>query len=89
MKRFRRLHRKAEHLVLSGPFRRQVGEASDAHAMREPAIDGGCSELATDNREVACCCAAAVPSGSGANGTHEVLPGQHSTTLSRLAEVVG
>ena len=25
---------------------------SDAHAMREPAIDGGCSELATDNRLV-------------------------------------
>ena len=45
----RLLRRKAEHLVLSGPFRRQVGEASDAHAMREPASDGGCSELATDN----------------------------------------
>ena len=48
----RLLHRKAEHLVLSGPFRRQVGEASDADAMRERAIDGGCSELATDNRLV-------------------------------------
>ena len=46
------LRRKAEHLVLSGPFRRQVGEASDAHAMREPAINGGCSELASDNRLV-------------------------------------
>ena len=45
----RLLRRKAEHLVLSGPFRRQVGEASDAHAMREPASDGGYSELATDN----------------------------------------
>jgi hypothetical protein len=48
----RSLRRKAEHLVLSGPFRRQVGEASDAHTMREPVIDGGCSELATDNRLV-------------------------------------
>jgi hypothetical protein len=46
------LRRKAEHLVLAGPFRRQVGEASDTHAMREPASDGGCSELATDNRLV-------------------------------------
>jgi hypothetical protein len=48
----RLLRRKAEHLMLSGPFRRQVGEASDADAMRERAIDGGCSELATDNRLV-------------------------------------
>ena len=46
----RLLPRKAEHLVLPGPFRWQLGEASNAHAMREPAIDGGCSELATDNR---------------------------------------
>jgi len=37
--RARLLCRKAEHLALSGPFRRQVGEASDAHATREPAID--------------------------------------------------
>jgi hypothetical protein len=50
--RARLLRRKAEHLALSGPFRRQVGEASDAHAKREPAIDGGCSELAADNRLV-------------------------------------
>jgi hypothetical protein len=48
----RLLHRKAERVVLWGPFRRQVGGASDAHAMREPAIDGDCSELATDNRLV-------------------------------------
>jgi hypothetical protein len=33
--------RKTKHLVLAGPFRRQVGEASNAHAMRQPAIDGG------------------------------------------------
>ena len=38
--------------AVGGPFRRKVGEASDAHAMREPAIDGACSELATDNRLV-------------------------------------
>ena len=31
--------RKAEHLVLAEPFRWQVGEASNANAMGEPAID--------------------------------------------------
>ena len=36
----RLLPRKAEHLVLLGPFGWQVGEASNAHAMRQPAIDG-------------------------------------------------
>ena len=36
----RLLPRKAEHLVLPGPFRRQVAEASDAQAVGEPAIDG-------------------------------------------------
>ena len=36
----RLLPRKAEHLVLPGPFRRQIGEASNAHAVGEPAIDG-------------------------------------------------
>ena len=36
----RLLPRKAEHLVLLGPFRWQVAETSNAHAMREPAIDG-------------------------------------------------
>ena len=29
-----------EHFVLSGPFGWQVGEASDAHAVRESAVDG-------------------------------------------------
>jgi hypothetical protein len=33
------LRGKAEHLVLTRPFRWQVGEASNAHAMRQPAID--------------------------------------------------
>jgi hypothetical protein len=31
--------RKSEHLVLAGPFRRQVGEADNSHAMREPSFD--------------------------------------------------
>jgi hypothetical protein len=37
--------RKPEHLVLLGPFRRQVGEASNAHATGEPAIDGRLDEI--------------------------------------------
>ena len=41
----RLLRRKTEHLVLAGPFRRQVGEASNAHAMRQPAIDGRFDEI--------------------------------------------
>ena len=41
----RLLRRKAEHVVLSGPLRRQVGEASHPHAMRQPAIDGGLDEI--------------------------------------------
>ena len=36
----RLLPRKAEHLVLLGPFGWQVAEASDAHAVGEPTIDG-------------------------------------------------
>ena len=36
----RLLRRKAEHLVLAGPLRRQIGEASNTHAVGEPAIDG-------------------------------------------------
>jgi hypothetical protein len=35
----RLVHRKAEHLALPGPFRCQVGQASNAHAMWEAAID--------------------------------------------------
>ena len=41
----RLLPRGAEHLVLPGPFRWQVGEASDAHAMRQPAIDCGLDKI--------------------------------------------
>jgi hypothetical protein len=52
----RLLRRKAEHLVLAGPLRRQVGEASNADAMRQPAIDGrleeiGCEEGQRDVRK--------------------------------------
>ncbi len=34
-----------EQFVLPGPFGRQVGEASDAHAVRESAIDGRFDEI--------------------------------------------
>ena len=39
------VRRKAEHLALPGPFGWQVGEASDAHALREAAIDGRFDEI--------------------------------------------
>jgi hypothetical protein len=39
------LARKAEHLVLTGPLGWQVGEASNSHAMREPALDGRFDEM--------------------------------------------
>ena len=41
----RLLRRKAEQLVLAGPLRRQVGEASNAHAVGEPTIDGRFDEI--------------------------------------------
>jgi hypothetical protein len=41
----RLLRRKAEHLMLSGPLRWQVGEASNAHAMRQPTFDRGLYEI--------------------------------------------
>jgi hypothetical protein len=41
----RLLSRKAEHLVLPRPFGWQVGEASDAHALRKPAVDGGFDQI--------------------------------------------
>jgi hypothetical protein len=37
--------RKSEHLVLAGPFRRQVGEADNSHAMREPSFDRRLDEV--------------------------------------------
>ena len=39
------LRRKPKHLVLAGPFGRQVGEADHSHAMREPPVDGGRDEI--------------------------------------------
>jgi len=36
---------KTKHLVLPRPFRWQVGEAGNAHAVRQPAIDGGLGEI--------------------------------------------
>jgi hypothetical protein len=33
-------HGKAEHLVLSGTLHWQFGEASNAHSLRTPAVDG-------------------------------------------------
>jgi hypothetical protein len=68
------LRRKADHLALSGPFRRQVGEASDAHAMREPASDGGCSELATNNRLVGSSSHHAVPYKQRFPGVVQIAP---------------
>jgi hypothetical protein len=39
------LRRKPKHLVLAGPFGRQVGEADYSHAMREPSFDCGLDEV--------------------------------------------
>jgi hypothetical protein len=39
------LRGQAEHLVLAGPFGRQVGEADNAHAMREPSFDRRLDEV--------------------------------------------
>jgi two-component system phosphate regulon sensor histidine kinase PhoR len=33
------LGRKPEHLILAGPFGRQVGEAGNSHAMRKASFD--------------------------------------------------
>ena len=37
--------RKPEHLVLAGPFGRQVGEADNSHAMRESSFDRSLDEV--------------------------------------------
>jgi hypothetical protein len=39
------LSREAKNLVLAGPFRRQVSEASNAHSMGESALDRGLDEI--------------------------------------------
>ena len=46
--------RKPEYLVLPGPFRRQVGEASNAHTVGEPAIDGRLDEIGRKERKRDC-----------------------------------
>jgi hypothetical protein len=52
----RLLRSKAEHLALAGPFRWQVGEASNAHAMREPSVDGRFDEIGRkeSKRDLSC-----------------------------------
>jgi hypothetical protein len=39
------VRRKSEHLVLAGPFSRQVGEADNSHAMREPSFNRHLDEV--------------------------------------------
>ena len=39
------LRRKPEHLVLAGPFGRQVGEADNSHAMRKASFDRSLDEI--------------------------------------------
>jgi hypothetical protein len=45
---------KAEHLVLSGPFCRQVDEASNAHALTGPAVYGGFDETGREESQRNC-----------------------------------
>ena len=42
---------KAEHLVLLGPFGRQVGEAGNAHAVRKSTVDSRFDEIRREERE--------------------------------------
>jgi hypothetical protein len=39
------LGRKPEHLVLAGPFGRQVGKADNSHAMRKASFDRSLDEV--------------------------------------------
>ena len=50
----RLLRRKVEQLVLAGPLRQQIGEASNAHAMGEPAIDGGFDQIGHEESQRDC-----------------------------------
>ena len=50
----RLLRRKAEQLVLAGPLRRQVGEASNAHAVGQPAIDGRFDQIRREESKRDC-----------------------------------
>ena len=45
------LRRKPEHLVLAGPFGRQVGEADYSHAMRKPSFDRRLDEIGREEGE--------------------------------------
>ena len=42
---------KAEHVVLAGPFHRQVGEACNPHAVRESTFNGGPNEVRCKERQ--------------------------------------
>ena len=46
--------RKAKHLVLLGPFRRQVGEADDAHTVWQGAADCGLDEIRREESQRDC-----------------------------------
>jgi hypothetical protein len=50
----RLLPRKAEHLVLLGPFDWQVGEARNPHAVGEPAIDGRFDQIRREESKRDC-----------------------------------
>src|SRR5262249_41135386 len=45
------LRGKAEHLVLPGPLRWQVGEASNAHTTGKPAVDGRFDQIGCEKRK--------------------------------------
>ena len=45
---------KSEHLVLAGPFSRQVGETGNSHAAWESSMDGGLDEVGREKGERDC-----------------------------------
>jgi hypothetical protein len=45
------LRRQAEHLVLPGLLRRQVGEASNTHTTGKSAVDGGFDQIGRKESE--------------------------------------
>ena len=48
------LRRKLKHLVLAGPFGRQVGEAGNSHAMWEPSFDCSLDEVGREEGKRDC-----------------------------------
>ena len=44
-------HGKTKHLVLTGPFRGQVGETGNSHTVREPSINGRLDEVGREEGE--------------------------------------